>query len=65
VGPGGAERGVRVAYPAQEAYRREVEQIRRWAKAAGLDEKVFTKMMTVSEIAAIIETELSKFYTSK
>jgi hypothetical protein len=33
--------------------------------AAGLNEKVFTKMMTVSEIAVIIEAELSKFYLSK
>jgi hypothetical protein len=46
-----------------EAYRREVEQIKRWAKAAGLDETVFNKDMTAEDIADIIEKALASFFT--
>jgi hypothetical protein len=49
----------------QEAYRREVEQIRRWAKAAGLDEEVFKDKKTVADIVEIIEGALAKFYATK
>ncbi|NOK17384.1 hypothetical protein, partial [Corallococcus carmarthensis] len=46
-----------------EAYRREVEQIKRWAKAAGLDDKVFNKDMSAEEIADIIEGALASYFS--
>jgi hypothetical protein len=48
----------------EEAYRREVEKIKLWAKTAGLDEKVFDREMTAEEIADIIEQALASFFTN-
>ncbi|MHA7629914.1 eCIS core domain-containing protein [Corallococcus sp. M7] len=46
-----------------EAYRREVEQIKRWAKAAGLEEKIFNKDMSPQEIADIIDAALASYFS--